>query len=107
MYERAVEVIARLDELAATQRFHASHANNISAWEARVRAAEDLERRAANLRLAIRQRPGRLPSDEETAVASHGARTAPIPQAGRRQRYYAPTVRGFGASAFTRSSTAS
>jgi hypothetical protein len=49
-----IDTIERLEQLAAWHRFNADHAGSPWVWEARLRTAEDLERRAADLR--IRQR---------------------------------------------------
>jgi hypothetical protein len=45
-----VETVERLEQLAAWHRINAEHAGSAWVWEARLRTAEDLERRAASLR---------------------------------------------------------
>jgi len=50
MSENTLETIEKLEELAAWHRINAEHAGADWVWEARVRTAEDLERRAAKLR---------------------------------------------------------
>ena len=50
MSENPSEAIERLEKLAAWHRINAEHAGADWVWEARLRAAEDLERRAANIR---------------------------------------------------------
>ena len=47
----ATDSIERLEELAAWHRLNANHAGSLWVWEARLRTAEDLERRAAALRV--------------------------------------------------------
>ncbi len=42
--------VERLEQLAAWHRANADHAGSSWVWEARLRTAEDLERRAALLR---------------------------------------------------------
>lgn len=48
-----VAVIGRLEQLAAWHRFNAERAGTAWVWEARLRTAEDLEQRAAELRLRL------------------------------------------------------
>jgi hypothetical protein len=50
MSENPLEAIERLEKLAAWHRINAEHAGADWVWEARLRAAEDLERRAAKIR---------------------------------------------------------
>ena len=50
MSEESLEKIERLERLAAWHRINADRAGADWVWEARLRAAEDLERRAAKLR---------------------------------------------------------
>jgi hypothetical protein len=50
MSENPLEAIERLKKLAAWHRINAEHAGADWVWEARLRAAEDLERRAAKIR---------------------------------------------------------
>jgi hypothetical protein len=50
MSETTDKTVERLEKLAAWQRINAEHAGASWIWEARVRTAEDLERRAANIR---------------------------------------------------------
>ena len=45
-----VDTIDELEELAAWHRLNAERAGSSWVWDARLRAAEDLERRAAELR---------------------------------------------------------
>jgi hypothetical protein len=49
--------IERLEELAAWHRINADHAGCPWIWDARLRTAEDLERRAAELRLRQARHP--------------------------------------------------
>jgi hypothetical protein len=49
-----IDTVEALEQLAAWHRINAEHAGSAWIWEARLRTAEDLERRAADLR--IRQR---------------------------------------------------
>jgi hypothetical protein len=57
-----IDVIERLEELAAWHRMRAAHAGSDWIWEARVRIAEDLERRAADLRAQHHRRPAPRPT---------------------------------------------
>src|ERR1700745_1227003 len=50
MSENPLEAIERLEKLAAWHRINAEHAGADWVWEARLRAAEDLERQAVKLR---------------------------------------------------------
>jgi hypothetical protein len=50
MSENPLEAIERLEKLAAWHRINAERAGADWVWEARLRAAEDLERRAAKIR---------------------------------------------------------
>jgi hypothetical protein len=50
MSENRIETIERLEKLAAWHRVNAERAGADWVWEARLRAAEDLERQAAKLR---------------------------------------------------------
>ena len=50
-----IETIERLEKLAAWHRVRAAHAGSDRVWEARLLAAEDLERRAADLRAQQRR----------------------------------------------------
>jgi hypothetical protein len=52
--------VERLEQLAAWHRANAEHAASTWVWEARLRTAEDLERRAAVMR-------GRSPRQEKPA----------------------------------------
>lgn len=54
MPETMAGAIRRLEELAAWHRFQADHAGSAWIWDARLRTAEDLERRAADLRSQLR-----------------------------------------------------
>ena len=60
------DMVERLEELAAWHRMRAERAGSDWVWEARVRAAEDLERRAAGLR-AQRVQRGRNPAGAPVA----------------------------------------
>jgi hypothetical protein len=51
----ATNSIERLEELAAWHRANANHAGSAWIWDARLRAAEDLERQAAELRAQVRR----------------------------------------------------
>jgi hypothetical protein len=50
MSATAIDTIEQLEKLAAWHRFNANHANSEWVWEARLLAAEQLERTAAELR---------------------------------------------------------
>jgi len=50
MSATAIDTIEQLEGLAAWHRFNANHANSEWVWEARLLAAEQLERTAAELR---------------------------------------------------------
>jgi hypothetical protein len=50
MSENPLEAIERLEKLAAWHRINAERAGADWVWEARLRSAEDLERRAAKIR---------------------------------------------------------
>jgi hypothetical protein len=54
-----IETIERLEELAAWHRMRAAHAGSDWVWEARLLAAEALERRAADLRVQQRREAAR------------------------------------------------
>ena len=63
MPENPLEIIERLETLAAWHRINAEHAGADWVWEARLRTAEDLERLAAEMRRnrpVLRQRKGRI-----------------------------------------------
>jgi hypothetical protein len=51
--ENAYETIERLERLAAWHRINAERAGADWVWEARLRAAEDLERQAAKIRAQL------------------------------------------------------
>jgi hypothetical protein len=53
MPENPLETIERLERLAAWHRINAEHAGADWVWEARLRTAEDLERRVAKLRAQL------------------------------------------------------
>jgi hypothetical protein len=55
MNHLATNSIERLEELAAWHRANANHAGSVWIWDARLRAAEDLERQAAELRAQLRR----------------------------------------------------
>jgi hypothetical protein len=48
-----IDLVKELEKLAARHRLMADHAGIDWVWEARVRAAEELERRAADLRIGL------------------------------------------------------
>ena len=50
MGKNALETVEKLEKLAAWHRINAEYAGADWVWEVRLRAAEDLERRAAKLR---------------------------------------------------------
>jgi hypothetical protein len=50
MAETTIETVERLEELAAWHRVIAERAGSAWVWEARLRAAEDLARQAADAR---------------------------------------------------------
>lgn len=50
MSKSTLATIERLEKLAAWHRINAEYAGASWVWEARLRTAEELERRAANLR---------------------------------------------------------
>jgi len=56
-----LEAIERLERLAAWHRINAERAGADWVWEARLRTAEDLERRAAKIR-------GQLSSDDSVQI---------------------------------------
>jgi hypothetical protein len=62
--------IGRLEALAAWHRLNAEHAGSPWVWEARLRTAEDLERRAAELRTrqVQAQRPAHRMAGEANAA---------------------------------------
>ena len=63
MPENPLEIIERLETLAAWHRVNAEHAGADWVWEARLRSAEDLERQAAEIRRncqILRQRRRRI-----------------------------------------------
>jgi hypothetical protein len=63
MPENPLEIIERLETLAAWHRINAEHAGADWVWEARLRTAEDLERQAAEMRRnrpVLRQRKARI-----------------------------------------------
>jgi hypothetical protein len=53
MSEKTLETINRLEKLAAWHRINAERAGADWVWEARLRTAEDLERRATKLRAQL------------------------------------------------------
>jgi hypothetical protein len=54
-----IDAIEKLEELAAWHRMRAEHAGSDWVWEVRLRTAEDLERRAADLRAQQRREAAR------------------------------------------------
>ena len=82
MRENRFETIKKLEKLAAWHRINAEHAGADWVWEARLRTAEDLERRAAEIRT-------RLPDDRDTAENDrkgiHGSGHAITPRGDARQ----------------------
>ena len=80
-----IDMIERLEELAAWHRTRAENAGSDWVWEARIRTAEDLERRAADLRAQRHRRPAPLATDRAGQLSpasscTHGR--ALLPQAG-------------------------
>ena len=65
MAETTIETVERLEELAAWHRVIAERAGSAWVWEARLRAAEDLARRAADAR-------ARLQANEMDSSKSRG-----------------------------------
>jgi hypothetical protein len=65
MSEITVNTIEKLEELAAWHRINADHAGSARVWEARLRAAEDLERQAATIRARL---AGGFPSVASTVL---------------------------------------
>jgi hypothetical protein len=70
-----IDTIGKLEALAAWHRLNAEHAGSTWVWDARLRTAEDLERRAAELRArqvrgnrSVRRVPGRA-APRETALS--------------------------------------
>ena len=53
MSTNTLETIEKLEKLAAWHRRNAEHAGADWVWEARLRTAEDLERRAAEIRTQL------------------------------------------------------
>jgi hypothetical protein len=53
MAESAGKTIERLEQLAAWHRINAERAGSAWVWEARLRTAEDLERRIATIRAQL------------------------------------------------------
>jgi hypothetical protein len=53
MAETTIETVERLEELAAWHRVIAERAGSAWVWEARLRAAEDLARQAADARARL------------------------------------------------------
>jgi hypothetical protein len=53
MYENLLETIKKLEKLAAWHRINAEYAGADWVWEARLRSAEDLEHRAAEIRTQL------------------------------------------------------
>lgn len=80
-----IDMIARLEELAAWHRMRSAHADSDWVWEARVLTAEDLERRAADLRAQQRCRPAPRPTGligQQSPANSRTHARAFAPQAG-------------------------
>ena len=78
MSENPLEAIERLEKLAAWHRINAECAGADWVWEARLRAAEDLERRAAKIRGQLssipslrrpRRTPGGLADPQSASLA--------------------------------------
>src|SRR5580693_9207666 len=69
-------VVERLEQLAAWHRANAEHAGSAWVWEARLRTAEDLERRAAGIRARRSSQSAGAPSGlkrQGVAGREHGA----------------------------------
>jgi len=80
-----IEMIERLEELAAWHRMRAAHAGSDWVWEARVLTAEDLERRAADLRAKQHRRPAPRPTGligQQSPANSRTHARAMVPPAG-------------------------
>ena len=79
MADKTIEAIERLEELAAWHRAIAERAGSAWVWEARLLAAEDLERRAADARARLQSGKmdigGRDAFHAETNQASATERT--------------------------------
>jgi len=69
----ATNSIERLEELAAWHRANANHAGSLWVWDARLRAAEDLERQAAVLRAQL-ERHRANGSDDQIVPINASAR---------------------------------
>ena len=65
MCDNPLETIKQLERLAAWHRITAEYAGADWVWEARLRTAEDLERRAAEMRI-------QLADDREVAANERG-----------------------------------
>jgi DNA-binding winged helix-turn-helix (wHTH) protein len=70
MSENPLEAIERLEKLAAWHRINAERAGADWVWEARLRTAEDLERRAAKIRGQLSSRDSA--EVEIAALPGHG-----------------------------------
>jgi hypothetical protein len=92
MATTAIGTIEKLETLAAWHRANAEHAGSEWVWEARLRTAEDLERRAADLRARRHADKGRgaggEPADQavrQNAGVRSAARQAAAPRSERSQ----------------------
>ena len=59
MSKNTLGTIEKLEKLAAWHRINAEHAGADWVWEARLRTAEDLERRVAEIRAQLTDDPDR------------------------------------------------
>ena len=59
MAKNTFDTIKKLETLAAWHRINAEHAGADWVWDARLRTAEDLERRAAEIRTRLTDDPDR------------------------------------------------
>ena len=72
MHQNPLETIKKLERLAAWHRINAEYAGADWVWEARLRTAEDLERRAAKIRIQLPgDRGSRRTTAEKYATSGH------------------------------------
>ena len=75
MLKNPLETIEQLEKLAAWHRINAAHARADWVWEVRVRTAEDLERRASEIRMQLPDDPDRQRTTGEKYTRSGRAAT--------------------------------